>query len=181
MAPIGLPLMVISPFTNTVAKAVAGLPASAVGALVKLVPAAFQLPKRILSVPAPGRLPAVTVGEDNDCGLASWSTSSVNEVASAVLVAVTVAALRLDDDALRAVQAVACAIRLATSVRLATCDCTLPKSEIWVVSLLALLARPASGARSRATSLLTIVASAPLPLMPTDEMVAMCALLCVPP
>ena len=94
-----------------------------------------------------------------------------------MLVAVMVADAGADDDAVRAVQALGEAMRVATSVRAATWDCTAPNTEILVCSLAALLAKAVSGAFSRATNLLMMPeASSPLP-MPTDEMVAMRTLL----
>jgi hypothetical protein len=88
-----------------------------------------------------------------------------------------VADVGADDEAVRAVQALGNAMRAATSARAATWDCTVPNTEIWVCSLAALLAKPVSGAFSRATNLLMMAEeSSPLP-MPTDEMVAMRTLL----
>ena len=94
-----------------------------------------------------------------------------------LLVAGMVADVAADDEAVRAGQALGRAMRAATSVRAATWDCTAPNTEIWVCSLLALLAKAVSGAFSRATNLLMMPEeSSPLP-MPTDEMVAIRTLL----
>ncbi len=111
-APAALILVAISA-TVSVANTVTSTGPVVAG--VKLAPPPLQVPSCKVSVPEPTACPAVSGADDTDCVCASTSTSSVNEVAAVVDVALMVAAAVFDELAVRALQAPAAEMRWATS------------------------------------------------------------------
>jgi hypothetical protein len=104
--------------------------------------------------------------------LANASTSKVNDVALALEVTAIVAALVLEDVALRAVHAEEVDMAVAASVNAENSDCNRAKPDIWLLSTLALLCKLVRGCRSKAVSLETIeLTSRPLEPMPKEVMV----------